>query len=117
MSCPFCIIDKSKYIAENAHFFAIFDRFPVAKGHTLIISKRHCKDYYELSENEASSLNLLCRDVRQILMQQHQALAFNLAMNCGKEAGQSVFHFHMHVIPRYAKDKPSPRQRLRESMF
>jgi len=104
-------------VAENELFFAIPDRFPVARGHTLIVSKRHCEDFFALTASEAAALQALSLSVKQILTEEHQPKAFNLAMNCGEEAGQSIFHFHMHVIPRYAKDKPSPLQRLRESLF
>jgi len=117
MSCVFCNLDCSVYIAENELFFAIPDRFPVSKGHTLIIAKRHIPDYFALSDAEARSLLELTKQVKQILNQKYQPAGYNLAMNCGNAAGQTIMHFHLHLIPRYAKDKVHAFQRLRESLF
>ncbi|PKN72776.1 MAG: HIT family protein [Candidatus Cloacimonetes bacterium HGW-Cloacimonetes-3] len=117
MSCVFCNLDCAVYITENESFFAIWDKHPVSKGHALIISKRHAGDYFDLSKDEAIALQELCVRIKGIISKKHEPVGFNLAMNCGHAAGQTVLHFHMHVIPRYAKDKVNAFSRLRESLF
>ena len=117
MSCAFCNLDPKIYIAENEHFFAIPDRFPVGKGHTLIISKRHHPDFFSLAPEEAESLHELTLTVQEQLQAKFSPAGYNLAMNCGQAAGQSIMHFHLHIIPRYAKDRVNAFRRLRESLF
>ncbi|GAB1467540.1 HIT family protein [Candidatus Cloacimonadota bacterium] len=117
MSCVFCNLDCAVYITENEAFFAIWDKHPVAKGHALIISKRHIADYFELNKEEVVALQSICLDLKGILGKKYEPSGYNLAMNCGAAAGQSVFHFHMHVIPRYLKEKGNAFARMRESLF
>ena len=101
MKCIFCAIPPKTYILENTDFYVIPDKYPVSKGHCLIISKRHLQDYFELTDEEAISLLQITRELKASLDSEHQPTGYNLAMNCGRSAGQTVFHFHMHVIPRY----------------
>ena len=117
MSCIFCSLDCAVYIAENSHFMAIWDKHPVSRGHALIISKRHFADYFDMKDNEAIALQELCSEVKQIIAAKFKPDAYNLAMNCGAAAGQSVFHFHLHIIPRYGKPKSGIFGRGRESLF
>lgn len=104
MDCIFCQLDARKRILENEHFFVIADKHPVTKGHLLVISKRHFEDYFGISESEAIALSQIARAAREYLGKLYAPDAFNLGMNCGRQAGQSVFHFHLHLIPRYAGD-------------
>lgn len=101
MKCIFCAIPPKQYILENPHFYVVPDKFPVSKGHCLIISKRHLQDYFELTDEESISLLQITRELKASLDEKHQPTGFNLAMNCGRSAGQTIFHFHLHVIPRY----------------
>jgi diadenosine tetraphosphate (Ap4A) HIT family hydrolase len=117
MSCVFCDMDSHLFIAANEHCFAIWDKYPVSKGHALIIAKRHCEDYFQLSQEEVLAMHRLSKEVQAMLQAGYQPDGYNLAMNCGKAAGQSIAHFHMHIIPRYAKDKPNAFRRFRESLF
>jgi len=114
VNCPFCAIPEQSILVQNEHFFAISDRFPVSKGHALIISKRHIENYFELSGAEAAALHELSLKLKDLLQERHHPDAFNLGMNCGQIAGQSVFHFHMHVIPRYSGDKKKAIRGLKE---
>ena len=101
MNCPFCQIPEDKIIGENQHFYAIWDIHPISQGHCLIISKRHAEDFFALTPEEASSLHELAQEVRELLAAKYQPKGFNLLMNCGVSAGQSVFHFHLHIMPSY----------------
>ena len=104
MDCIFCLMDKAKHIIENEHFYVIADKHPVTRGHLLIISKRHFVDYFGINEAEAVALSDIVKAAKDHLVGLYAPVAYNLGMNCGKQAGQSVFHFHLHLIPRYAKD-------------
>lgn len=117
MPCLFCNLDCSVYLAENEHFFAIRDKHPVSRGHVLIISKRHTIDYFSLTEEECTALRQLSAVVKDILHKQYEPAGYNLAMNCGNAAGQSILHFHLHLIPRYVKDKVDAFRKLRETLF
>ena len=110
MNCPFCQIKKENILVENEHFQAIADIRPVSKGHSLIVSKRHVADFFELLPEEAIALHELSLMLKQMLTEKYQPDGFKLLMNCGKAAGQTVFHFHMHVIPRYKGNRPSFRE-------
>lgn len=112
--CVFCDLPKDVVFAENEHFIAIADRNPVSRGHSLVVSKRHVVDFFELSAEEVTAMHSLCIEVKEYLAQKYHPDAYNLGMNCGKTAGQSVFHFHLHLIPRYRNDKGTAIRGLRE---
>ncbi|HNT52457.1 MAG TPA: HIT family protein [Candidatus Syntrophosphaera sp.] len=116
MHCPFCRVPPDKYLAENEHFFVIRDIRPVTPGHCLIVAKRHVPDFFALESGEMASLHDLALRLKAILEQELQPEAYNLGMNCGAAAGQSVFHFHLHFIPRSRGDRRSLRD-LREFIF
>ena len=113
--CPFCAAARGKQIeVEYGSVFAILDQHPVTKGHHLVISKRHVSDYFAWTYNEkrdAESLLSLLR--RQILEDDPKVLGFNVGMNCGEAAGQSVMHAHIHLIPRREGDVEEPRGGVR----
>jgi len=102
MMCVFCDIEESQKILENEHFFVIRDIRPVSRGHCLIISKRHVPSYFELDAQELPSLHSITVQTKAYLDEKYQASGYNLAINHGRSAGQTVFHFHLHLIPRYA---------------
>lgn len=104
MECVFCNIKPEAYIADSEYFYAIADRSPVTKGHTLLISKRHFKDFFEINENEMADLREFIQKLKGILDAKYAPDAYNIGMNCGSAAGQTVFHYHLHLIPRYLKD-------------
>ena len=117
MPCVFCTLDASHIIAQNEAFVAIRDKFPVARGHSLVVSKRHVETYFELDHEEQTLLHQLAMQVKALLDEEYAPAGYNLAMNCGKAAGQSVMHFHMHIIPRFGKGKKGALRRSRESVF
>ena len=106
--------DDKIYIGVN--FFLIKDRFPVSPGHILIISKKARSDYFELSESEKISLPNLIDKAKSIIEEQYQPDGYNIGMNCGSAAGQTVMHFHCHIIPRYKGDMADPRGGIRHAV-
>ncbi|MFZ4058010.1 MAG: HIT family protein [Ferruginibacter sp.] len=114
MDCPFCKLDETrKLIIQSEAVFAIFDKFPVSNGHALIIPKRHCSNYFELSLNEQiESWNLLSK-VKDILTEALNPDGFNIGININESAGQTVPHVHIHLIPRYKGDVVEPRGGVR----
>ena len=103
-TCIFCDLPREKWLLESEHFFAIYDHFPVSPGHTLVISKRHATDFFDLSADEMASFHDMIHQVREMLDREYKPEGYKLGMNCGAVAGQSVFHFHLHIIPRFARD-------------
>jgi diadenosine tetraphosphate (Ap4A) HIT family hydrolase len=89
------------------------DSFPISPGHTLIVPKRHLSCFFDLSEKEQSDLWSLVAEVRSHLQKQHQPDGFNIGLNDGPAAGQTVMHAHIHIIPRYAGDVEDPRGGVR----
>lgn len=99
------------YIGKS--FFLIYDRFPVSPGHILIISKEEKNDYFSLTEDERIELMSLIDVAKKILKADKNPDGYNIGMNCGEAAGQTVMHFHCHVIPRYSGDMDNPRGGIR----
>ena len=114
-ACIFCeIATTDRVIGQTDYTFAIRDAFPVTEGHTLIIPKRHVADYFDLTPNETSDI--------QELLQKHKAMievndesvdGFNIGINVGATAGQTVFHVHVHLIPRRIGDVENPKGGVR----
>ncbi len=98
---------------ENDHAIAIFDGYPVSPGHALVIPKRHVATIFDLDVEEYSSALDLLRELKPYLEKEHQTGAFNVGVNCGEFAGQTVGHAHIHLIPRYPGDVANPRGGIR----
>ena len=115
--CIFCNIrdnlNESRIIYENDLWVAIWDGYPVSMGHTLLIPKRHCSTYLDLNMAEAATLMGSIKEVVNILKMKYGAKDFNIGVNCGKNAGQTVMHCHIHIIPRYEGDCENPRGGVR----
>ena len=109
----FLEIPNHLILFQGKHFFLIYDRFPVSKGHILIISNLVKKDFFELSSEEQAELTELIVKAKEIIESENKPDGYNIGMNCGKAAGQTVFHFHCHVIPRYKGDMDDPRGGVR----
>ena len=107
-NCIFCKIANgeipSKTIYEDEEFRVILDLGPAAKGHALILPKNHYADLYELPEETASQVMLLAKKMATQMTEKLHCDGFNLVQNNGETAGQTVFHFHLHLIPRYKDD-------------
>lgn len=122
ITCPFCdflgghdVCETSKRIASNIHATAFLDGYPVSEGHTLVVPHRHVASIFELGGEEQTSIWNLVTEVRDRLRQRFAVPpdAFNVGPNDGIDAGQTVAHAHVHVIPRYRGDVPDPRGGIR----
>ncbi|MCT4596638.1 MAG: HIT family protein [Vallitalea sp.] len=108
-NCLFCNVAnnsmESATIFENSEFKVVLDPFPASKGHTLIIPKEHIENIYELDTESASRLFALATHIAKVLKNTYDCDGLNVLQNNGAAAGQTVFHYHMHLIPRYSDDK------------
>ena len=112
--CIFCEIGAGRIIAENELCFAIRDAFRVTEHHTLVIPKRHISDYFDLHQPERNAIEEMLHAQRQsILDQDNTVTGFNVGINAGASAGQTVFHVHIHLIPRRDDDVVDPRGGVR----
>lgn len=115
--CVFCQVqstDRQRIIDENNLAYAIRDGFPVTEFHTLFIPKRHAKDYFELTQAEINAINQLITKQKELLDKTDASIdGYNIGMNCGETAGQTVFHCHVHLIPRRKGDVENPRGGVR----
>ena len=109
----FLEIPQDRIIYQNEHFFIIKDAFPVSPGHMLIVSNQVKVDYFELSKLERDNLSKIILKAKEFIESEYMPDGYNIGMNCGETAGQTVFHFHCHVIPRYKGDMENPRGGVR----
>lgn len=111
--CVFCNISQERVIAQNNLCFAIYDGFPVSRGHVLIIPKRHVADYFSLTEEELMEMHQMMRELKIRLDADLTPDGYNVGVNVNEAAGQTVFHVHIHLIPRYKGDVENPRGGVR----
>ena len=112
--CPFCEMEEPRVIASNALCYAIRDMFPVTEHHTLIIPKRHVSDFFDLYQPEINAVHSLLGGMKQKVEELDGSVTgFNVGMNSGEAAGQTVFHCHVHLIPRRKGDVENPRGGVR----
>jgi ATP adenylyltransferase len=113
-NCLFCNLNKDRIELENENAILFYDSYPVAKGHSLIIPKRHIADYFSLSATEIISINeLLLKQKEKLLTEDNSIEGFNIGTNAGAAAGQTIMHCHIHLIPRRKGDMPDPRGGVR----
>jgi diadenosine tetraphosphate (Ap4A) HIT family hydrolase len=110
-NCPFCSVDSA--FARNRLAIALEDRNPVNRGHSLIIPIRHVESFFDTTSGERAAILELSDEVRAILDRKYQPDGYNLGINVGAAAGQTVFHVHLHVIPRFLGDVANPRGGVR----
>ncbi|MEQ8289688.1 MAG: HIT family protein [Gammaproteobacteria bacterium] len=112
--CIFCELPDDRVVDKNALALAFRDPYPVTEGHTLIIPKRHEAEYFDLTDEEALACKqLLVRQKHAIMAEDVTVTGFNIGMNCGIDAGQTVFHCHIHLIPRRRGDVENPKGGIR----
>lgn len=113
--CPFCYDNiKDRIVAEHNSVVAIQDNYPVTDGHLLIIPKRHIEDYFSINETEKNDIDVLIMKLKdRITEKDHTVTGFNIGTNIGESAGQTIFHAHIHLIPRRNDDTPHPRGGVR----
>jgi diadenosine tetraphosphate (Ap4A) HIT family hydrolase len=111
--CPFCKIAVGKILLRSSTAIAFRDAFPIAEGHTLVIPRQHVTSIFDLSESDQAQLWQFVAQVRSTLSGQLSPAGFNIGINDGEAAGQTVPHSHVHIIPRYSGDVPDPRGGVR----
>lgn len=112
--CLFCALPPERICLENDLAFVIHDGFPVTALHALVIPKRHAVDYFALNQEELLACDALLRQLKAVILQKDPAVTgFNIGMNAGKDAGQTIFHCHIHLIPRRHGDVQNPRGGIR----
>jgi diadenosine tetraphosphate (Ap4A) HIT family hydrolase len=110
--CLFCT--PREVVRQNGLGYATRDSFPVSPGHTLVVPFRHCSDFFELTADEMAACMELLVVEREALTGELKPDGYNVGINVGPAAGQSILHVHIHLIPRYAGDHPSPRGGVRQ---
>jgi diadenosine tetraphosphate (Ap4A) HIT family hydrolase len=108
VQCPFCSVDESRVAFSNESVIAIWDGFPVSRGHLLIISRRHTPAWSNLSPVEKAAFVEAIDKGRAAISERFSPDGFNVGFNENSAAGQTVFHFHLHIIPRYEGDVADP---------
>lgn len=112
--CLFCTIPPERVIASNDLAYAIRDGFPVTHLHTLVVPKRHVEDYFGLSQTDLQACHDLLTHIRSAILAEDVTVeGFNIGMNAGQSAGQTIFHCHIHLIPRRKGDVENPRGGVR----
>ena len=112
--CVFCTTKNDDIIEENKFAFATLDQYPVSNQHCLIIPKRHVKEYFDLSDEEVLGCDQLIKKIKIKVESNDKTIkGFNIGINSGKEAGQSIMHCHIHLIPRREGDAENPQGGVR----
>ena len=111
--CPFCSLSPDRIISESDYTITIRDGFPVSEGHTLIIPKRHVQSFFELQGTEKAAVLQALDEAKKSLDREFSPDGYNIGINDGEAAGQTVMHLHVHLIPRYKGDTKDPRGGVR----
>ena len=111
--CPFCTLPASRIINRNQAGVAVRDAYPVTRGHTLVIPARHVGTFFATTTEERSGLLSLLDTAKQQLDAEFAPAGYNIGINDGAAAGQTVPHLHIHLIPRYPLDRDDPRGGVR----
>jgi len=111
--CPFCNPDPARVFLQAELTLGLWDGFPVAAGHALLVTRRHVASWFDATASEQQALTDAIQIARQEILRRHAPDGFNIGVNVGEAAGQTVPHLHVHVIPRYRGDIPDPRGGIR----
>lgn len=113
MDCPFCMSEGKKVVCETDAALAVYCAFPVSRGHTLVVPRKHVTSIFDLSESEQADIWRLVASTRGLLHAKFTPDGFNVGVNDGRAAGQTIEHGHIHVIPRFFGDIDDPRGGVR----
>src|SRR5262245_45732991 len=102
VECEFCADPNP--VLSNGLAFVRMDRFPVSPGHALVLPIRHVADYFDLTTEERAAISELLPEAKRLLEHTHKPAGYNIGINVGEAAGQSIWHVHVHIIPRYWGD-------------
>lgn len=111
IACELCVQDR--LLAENALAYARYDSNSLARGHVLIVPKRHVASFFDLKSEEHQAMNALLCEAQALIQAEFSPDGYNIGVNVGKAAGQARMHVHLHLIPRYTGDVPDPRGGIR----
>jgi diadenosine tetraphosphate (Ap4A) HIT family hydrolase len=106
--CPFCTMPVDRLLEANEGAFVVLDTYPVARGHSLVVSRRHVEDIFDLTANEITDILRLIVATRMRLDVELRPAGYNVGVNVGPTAGQTIMHAHVHIIPRYPGDSADP---------
>jgi len=112
-SCTLCTLPAERILGENEHAVWVLDLHPVSPGHSLIVSKRHIESFFETPSPEREAILSLVDRAREHVSRNHAPSGYNIGINDGPAAGQTVPHLHVHLIPRYTGDRTNPRGGVR----
>ena len=113
-NCIFCNVSPKRIVNEYKYFYVIRDAFPVTPLHSLIITKRHVVSYFQCSKAELEEIPMILDTQKtELKYLDNEITGYNIGMNIGEDAGQSIFHCHIHIIPRREDDTPNPRGGIR----
>lgn len=112
-TCPFCDIQQKRILYDDQYCFAIRDGYPISKGHSLVIPKRHVDSFFDITVEEKEALFVVLDVMKNNLDNEFTPDAYNIGINDGTEAGQTIPHLHIHLIPRYKGDSTDPRGGVR----
>ena len=111
--CPFCPMNTRRVFYKDDLVVGFWDGFPVAPGHALLVTRRHVSSWFETTAEEQRAMLVAIEHAREAISRRHAPDGFNIGINDGAAAGQTVPHLHVHVIPRYAGDVDDPRGGIR----
>jgi diadenosine tetraphosphate (Ap4A) HIT family hydrolase len=113
LKCPFCNPSEDDIVAKNELCYARWDRYPVSRGHLLIMPFRHTLDLFSMTTEEKQTLLALIDECKAVIEENFTPDGYNIGFNVGEAAGQTVLHCHCHLIPRYFGDVKEPRGGVR----
>ncbi|NND70324.1 MAG: HIT family protein [Rhodothermales bacterium] len=112
--CIFCSLEQKDLVGSNNYCSAFWDAYPVTPLHALVVPPRHVRDYFDLTQDELLASDALIKEICSLVRPTDSSVAgFNIGVNIGETAGQSVFHCHFHIIPRRVGDQVNPRGGIR----
>jgi len=112
-NCPFCFPGADRVAFEDRLTRALWDAFPASPGHLLIVPRRHVATWFDASKHEQLAIVRAMDEARELIASRHSPDGYNIGINVGPAAGQTVFHLHVHLIPRYRGDVDDPRGGVR----
>lgn len=111
--CPFCNLPAERIVGSNDEAVVILDAYPISPGHSLIIPKRHVESFFDLKDSEQAEMLRLLQSAKEGLDQELSPAGYNVGINDGAAAGQTIPHLHIHLVPRYTNDRADPRGGVR----
>ena len=108
--CKLCKLQngEQRILSQNKNFYSLYDTNPATKGHAIIISKRHVASAFELADEEVLDMHKCLKETERVIKKEFKPDGYNIGINDGEVAGQTIFHLHVHLFPRYKGDSKNP---------